>query len=68
MYLFYVVLLATFMLAYGSDAKQVVVDVNGFGEAKIEYIMLLFLTPLLTLAYYYIAEEMSCRRCRIRKS
>ncbi len=68
MFMFYTVLLATFMLAYESETKQVVVDINAYGEAKIEYIMLMFTTPLLVLAYYYIIEELSCRRCRLKKS
>ncbi len=67
MYLYYLLLLDTFLSAYGTEDKRVLIDINAYGEANIEYIIFTLITPLAMLAYYFLIEELTCKKCSIKK-
>ncbi len=55
-YFYFILLVATFLAAYGSETKQVIVDINSFGEANFEYILFTILVAITTVGFYYFFE------------
>ncbi|MBI3190323.1 hypothetical protein HYZ41_01320 [archaeon] len=52
--LFYV----TFSVAFYSPAKAVIIDINSYGEAEIEFILLSVLMPLNILSAIVVAKKL----------
>jgi len=42
----------TFVIAYTSSAKQVIVDINSYGEAHIEMILFSIIMVFITIHYF----------------
>ena len=49
---FTMVIIYTFMIAYFSPTKTIVVDVNWVGEAHLEFLLILIFIPLIAFAMW----------------
>ena len=51
------VLMLTFFMAFASPDKSILVTINTYGEANLEFIMLLFAIPIILIANYLIIKK-----------
>ena len=50
---FSIILITSFMIAFFHPSKRVILDINYFGEANVEFIMFVILIPVILIGFYF---------------
>jgi len=56
-YLFSIVMFLTFLQAYSSPTKSILITINKFGEANIELVLTTFMIILITITFFGFWRE-----------